>query len=270
MSELQEQVQGAEAEIEEKAEGLDAQFAAADAEADPAPPSVEEVAASIGWTPKEEYQGDPDKWKPADQFIRDGRKAERNMKRQLDEMRDTMSSVARTTGAIVQERIAQREAELSQQYAAAVEKGDPDAAWKASNQLRDLRDSTVPGRPAPQAETVEWAQKNKWLETDLVARNRALQVAQVYADNGYGAERQLAEAEAVIRREFPHHFRQGDTPADVNGVRTRASGQRKGGTTAADMPKVHQEIAADLIDRGLIPDKEAYARNYFAGQGKGQ
>lgn len=273
MSDVQEQAEAADTETEAKGEALDAQFAAADAEANPeqtAPLSLEDVAASIGWTPKEQYRGDPDKWKPADQFIVDGRKSERNMKRQLDEMRGTMESVAKTTGAIMAERIAQAEAALSARYAKAVDEGDHDAAWQVSNQIRDLRERTAPQRPGPLPETIEWAKKNSWMDTDLVARNRALQVAQIYADNGYGPADQIAQAEAVIRREFPHHFSGGEKAPDVNGPRSRASGASRGGTTFDDMPKVHKDIAADLLERGLINDKNAYARNYFAGLGKGK
>lgn len=258
-------------EAEAKGEVLKDQFAAADAEAEPeAPPTVEELAESIGWTPKDRFKGNPDNWKPAAEFIKAGRNESRNLKAKLDRVEQTLDTVAKTTGAVVAEQIAKKHAQLEAQYAAAVERGDPDEAWKAANQIMRLQDTAQPAAAQPSQSTVEWAERNQWMKTDPVARARAIQVADLYAREGASAEQQTSAAEQIIRREFPHHFAGNERAAEVNGVRTRASGGAKRGTTAADMPKEAQKIADDLVERGLIPDREAYARNYFAQAAKGR
>lgn len=258
-------------EVEEKGEALDDQFAAADAEAEVAdPPSVEEVAKSIGWTPKDQFDGPEDKWKPADQFIKDGRKSQRKMRERLDQMTATLDTVAKTTGAVMAEKIAEARAQAAQEYASAVERGDPDAAWKAANKIQTIDSSSQPQAAAPMPETVEWAKRNAWMGKDPVATQYAIEVADMWARRGASAEVQTAKAEEAVRREFPHHFAQPERAAEVNGVRSRASGGQRKGNTAADMPKQAQAIADDLVDRGLIPDREAYARNYFAQAAKGK
>lgn len=272
MAEL-DQATEAETEVEEKSAEVADQFAEADAAADPEPQpqqSVEELASELGWTPKEKFKGDPEKWKPADQFIIDGRKAERNMKRSLEEMRSQMDVIARTNGAIMAEKLQKQQQELAQRYQQAVEAGDPDEAWKAANEIRDLRARAVPQPTAPTGHTVEWAERNPWLKSDPMARARAIEVAEYYARDGQPAEVQTAEAEKVIRREFPHHFSGGEQPASVNGVRSRTVERTPRGTTFKDMPKAAQDIATDLKDRGLIDDVNHYARNYFAQAGKGK
>jgi hypothetical protein len=268
MAELEEQqAEEVSTEVEEKGAEVADQFAEADAKAEPeALPSVEEVAASIGWTPKDKFTGPEEKWKPAHQFIIDGRKAERNMKRNLEEMRATLDTVSKTSASIMEEKLRDQADALAAKYEAAVEAGDTKAAATA---LRDhdriMAKAKEPAteRAAPSAETEAWASKNARVLKDPLAAQRAIELCEPYAKANYSAADQLAAIDPIMRREFPHLF--DDKPAaSVEGVRTRTSVQQKRGKTAADMPKEAQVIANDMAERGLIKSPEDYARNYFA------
>lgn len=265
-------------EVEDKAAAVDEQFAAADAEADPnaeppAPPTVEEVAASIGWTPKDKFTGPEDKWKPADKFIIDGRKAERNMKRSLEEMRSTLDTVSKTSASIMEEKLRDQAEALAAKYETAVEAGDTKVAAAA---LRDhdrvqakLDGKDTATRPAPSSETEAWASKNARVLKDPLAQQRAVQLCEPYAKANYSAADQLAAIDPILRREFPHLF--DDKPAPgVEAPRSRTAAAQKRANTFGDMPKEAQEIAKDMADRKLINSPEDYARNYFAQQAKGQ
>ena len=48
-------------------------------DAPPPAPSVEELAQRMGWKPKEQFRGDPDKWRPADEFILQGHEIQRSL-----------------------------------------------------------------------------------------------------------------------------------------------------------------------------------------------
>lgn len=245
------------------------QFAAADQGADPneATPSIEEVASELGWVPQDKFRGPTEKWKPAAQFIRDGRSIQEKSARELKEVRQTLDVVARTSGAILAERLQDERARLASQYAAAVEKGDPDAAWRASNAIRaiDTQAATVTSpvrRPEP--ETEQWVSKNTRVMKDPIASKRALAICDEYARAGYSTQDQLANTEQLMRREFPHLF-DDKPPPQVNGAATRnTAAQATGAKTARDMPKAAQDVAKDMVDRGLIPNVDAYAKNYFA------
>lgn len=272
MAELEEkQAEAVSTEVEEKGKEVEEQFAAADTKAEPeAPRSVEEVAASIGWTPEDKFTGPKEKWKPADQFIIDGRKAERNMKRRLDEMSSTLDNVSKTTAAVLEERLKEQRQDLAAQYAAAVEKGDPDEAWKISNEIHAMRTPATAERRGPAPETEEWATKNARILKDPLAAQRAVALCEPYAKQNWAAADQLAAIDPILRREFPHLF-DDKAPASVEGVRSRASGgPKRGGQAYADMPQIHKELADDYFDRGLIKDKEFYARKYFAEIAKGK
>lgn len=273
MAELEEkQAEAVSTEVEEKGAEVADQFAAADEKGEAAAPlSVEELAASIGWTPKDKFTGPEEKWKPADQFITDGRKAERNMKRSLEEMRATLNTVSKTSAAIMEDKLREQADALASRYEAAVEAGDTKAAAAA---LRDhdriVNRGTATERAAPSQDTVSWAEKNARVLKDPLASQRAVALCEPYAKANYSAADQLAAIDPILRREFPHLF-DDKAPASVEGVRSRASGGvKRGGQAYADMPQIHKELADDYFDRGLIKDKEFYARKYFAEIAKGK
>lgn len=260
-----------EQEVLEGAETVEDQFAAADAAGDPEgaeTPSIEEIAGRMGWVPKEKFRGEETKWKPADQFILDGKDIQERQSRELRNIRDTVETIKATTASVLQERLAEQAADLSARYASAVEKGDPDETWAAANELMRLRESAAPRRAAPAPETNEWVQKNSRVMNDPLAAQRALQVCDAYARVGQSTVEQLQNTEAVMRREFPHLFEDKAAPS-VNAPNSRSTAATaKTGKSAADLPREARAVADDLVDRGLIKSADDYARNYFAAQAK--
>jgi DNA-binding XRE family transcriptional regulator len=251
-----------------EAQKVEEQFAAADANADPNPPSIEDLASEIGWVPQDKFSGPSEKWKPADQFIREGRKIQDLQSRELKSIRETLQTVQATSATLFQSKLAEQHAELSRKYAAAIEKGDPDEAWKAANQIRDLQAraaAPIGSTPTPAPETEQWVSKNKRLWGDPVARNDALAICNAYATdypNSSPAE-QLAYTESHMRARYPHLF-DDKPPPQVNGNIQRNSAAPARGKTIADLPKEARAIAEDYVERGLIPNVELYAKNYFA------
>jgi hypothetical protein len=267
---MAEQEQQLEEQQNEEQQAVEDQFAAADAEADPnEAPSVEEIASRMGWVPKEKFRGEDTKWKPADQFILDGNDIKSAQSRELKEMRVTLDNVAKTSGAIMAERLQQQHEALAAKYAAAVEKGDPDEAFKLSQQIGDVinrKSGATTERSAPDQATIDWVERNTWMKSDPVAAQRAIAICDQYARAGLTPADQVAKTEQIMRAEFPHLFPQvnGKAPPGVNEPSTRTATPQRRGKTANDLPKAARDVARDLVDRGLIKDEESYARNYFA------
>jgi predicted ArsR family transcriptional regulator len=265
--------QAAEAANEQSA-AVEEQFAEADAQADPSNevPSLEDLASSMGWVPQDKFSGPAEKWKPAHQFIRDGKDIQERTSRELKEIRTTLETVSRTSGAIMAEKLQQQREELARRYEAAVEKGD---RVEAAEALRNFDATTAalnsgPPRAGPAPETQSWVEHNAKVKADPVAWQRALQVCDAYArsyPNSSPAE-QLAYTEQNLKREFPHLFDNKPAP-NVNGDISRNSGGvSRGGTTYADLPREAKAVADDLADRGLIGSKDDYAKHYFAEKAK--
>lgn len=237
------------------------------------PPSIEELAGSMGWVPQDRFKGPQEKWKPAHQFILDGHDIQTRTSRELKEMRTTLETVARTSGQIMADKLQQQHEELTRKYAAAVEKGDAEESFKISGQIHDIQQkakAVASPQSGPTPETEAWVQRNARVKSDPVAWQRALAISDAYArtyPNAPVAD-QLAYTEQNLKREFPHLF--DDKPApQVNGnISRNSAAPAKTGKTAADLPAEARAIARDLVERGLIANEESYAQNYFAAQAR--
>lgn len=239
----------------------------------PAPDPIADLAKSMGWRPKEEFKGDPNLWKPADEYIRAGGEIQRGQSRELKELRTTMDNIARTNAAIVQSTIAAEREKLIAKYNQAVEDGDAATSFNLGRQIDNLNQQaqTIVNPPpaAPPPEAQAWVQRNNWFNQDPLARDLALNVAERYARAGHGTEEQLQAAEREVRRTYPHLFgASSKPPPGVQPPASRSGASRRVGSTFADLPAEAKKIAQDMADRGVIPDKEAYAKQYWQNVGK--
>jgi hypothetical protein len=244
-----------------------------------AQPSVEDIASRMGWVPKEKFRGDEAKWKPASDFIIAGRDIQDRTARELREVRTTLETIKATNASIMEQRLREQEETLRERHAAAVAKGDQDEALKVGEELSGVvarREEVKAPAHTVSTETEDWIRKNEWFDPnstkfDPVANERAVAICNQYARAKLSQAEQLAKTEQIIRREFPHLFPADDKgPASVERPGSRAAAVTTGrGKAYADMPKEAKAIADDLVERGLISDKEQYAKNYFAQLAKG-
>lgn len=226
---------------------------------------VEALARDIGWTPKDEFKGDPEAWKPATEFIKAGRDIQRNLSRDVQELKANISNMSRTSATLLQQQLADRDAYWAAQHSDAIEQGDVNAA-NFANQQRGMvaQQYQQANRPVILPEAAEFAERNKaWFQRDPLATRRAFEVTETYAQAGKSAAEQLEAAELQVRKEFPELFGQAKPQANVNtqGQRTATASARKKGLH--DMPAEAQAVARDMVERGVIPNVDVYVSNYF-------
>lgn len=252
-----------------------------DADSDATPPDpveltdVEKVAQDIGWKPKDSYKGDPEKWRPADEYIRQSKNIEGTLKDSIKDLRSTVDRMAnasaKQTERALQEQAARFEAQLDQ----AVEDGDKEAA-------RDLRKAIA--KTEREIESVakaddpeeRFSKDNPWYGKDDDATAYAVAISQREAAKGKSVEDQLKAATDGVRKRFPELFEDGEkrqtlkAPPAVNAPASRSTGQRRG-TAYADLPadvKAAADKYADLFARKFSMDpakaKADYAKDYFA------
>jgi hypothetical protein len=215
-------------ETNEQSAAVENQFAEADAKAEPV--GLEQLASEMGWVPQEKFKGPTDKWKPADQFIRDGKDIQERLSRDLKGLRETVETIKLTNSQTMIDALAKQHAELSQRYAAAVEKGDPDEAWRAANAIQQVQARAANiGAPqvAPVApETENWVQRNDRIQRDPIAWQRALQVCDAYARANPSRRRRLSSSN-IPRRTFAANIRIcSTTRALPTSIRRRAETRR--------------------------------------------
>lgn len=227
---------------------------------------LEGIAREIGWTPKDQFKGDPEKWKPAEEYIRASKDINKSLSKDVRELRSTVENMSRTSATLLQQQLADRDAYWASQRAAAVEEGDNNAADYADQQRAAVQQEYARTmRPTITNEAAEFAERNRaWFQKDPLATRRAFEVTEAYAQSGAPAHEQLAAAERQIRKEFPELFSSAKQPPSVNGSGGRTagvSGRKKG---FHDMPAEAQAVAKDMVNRGSIPDTDEYVRHYFA------
>jgi hypothetical protein len=225
------------------------------------PEPIVNLATELGWVPKDQFRGDPDKWKPADQFIRAGRDIQQTTAKELRSLRDQVERMGSVTETIAQDRVAQARVQWEAEMARAVEDGDTAAAMKLARQEPTAKTAGT----TPDATVQQWAAKNTWMDTDPLAASVAREVSNRLAAEGYDTAAQLAAAEKEVKRRFPEHFPAATKapPATQTGAarNPNPSNRVKG---FADMPPAIQRVARDQVERHPGLTFEAIAKSYWA------
>lgn len=220
--------------------------------------AIEALASELGWAPKEQYRGDPDKWKPADQFIRDGREIQQSTARELRSLREQVERFGGVTTQLLNDKASERDAYWQSQFNQAVEDGDTERA----NTLVKQRPSSPQQQGAAPSEVVDWIARNPWYNSDPLAQARAYEICERLKH--LPIEEQLKQAERGIRKEFPEHFpAPAKQPPGVQTGQSRKAAPSNRAKGFAEMPPESQAMARDMVRRNPGLTIEAIAKSYW-------
>ena len=223
------------------------------------PISVEELATDMGWTPQEKWRGDPEKWKPADEFVRKTVDVNKGLGERLKGLETQISTMARTSAELTERAVAKERDRLLAERNEAFELGDQEAFNKAERELQ-----TLPAVKPEPPETISFKERNaSWFNKDEEATAWAINRAGQLGQQGIiSPARQLAIVEREARELFPEYFEEAPKPkaAPLNKPGNRgATPQAKG---YSSLPKEVQDAAVDYEKRGVC-SREEYARIYY-------
>lgn len=226
---------------------------------------IEQQAMDEGWVPKEQWEGDPDKWRPAREFIdrgelfkkiEDQNRTVKQLKMALDDLKGHHAKVRET-------EYARALTALKQQKKTALQEGDADRVVDIDDQIELVRDEQlrlkqqtmqeqVDASPAP--EFVEWVNRNKWYDTDDGMKGYADALGRRLAAAGKNPTAVLAEVEKQVRAEFPHKFRNvnRDRPGAVEGSSTKGGKGDESFALSDDERRVMQRF----VRTGVMSEKE--------------
>lgn len=258
--------QGAEGEVIAAPVIEEGREAKTQPDADP----VEELARDMGWRPQDEFKGDPERWRPARDFIKEGREIQRSLSSELKQVRTTVEDMARASAAMTARELAERDAHWEARFNEAVEAGDPEGARHAVAQ----RQSLVTAAPQATQSRTAFKERNPWFDTDASATRRAVELAGSYAQMGKTPTEQIELVEKDMRRERPDLYPEQKQAKPAPQVEAPASRQATTGKRVLgfnDMPVEHQKYAKELVSGGQIASTDAYVANWRAMQAeKGQ
>lgn len=249
----------------------------------------ETEARSHGWSPKDDFKGDPNRWVDAETFMKRADemmpllKADRDrIKRELDDLKKQVRR-ANDHFSKSEERAYQRAlSELQGQLDTAVQNKDGQAAREISTEIGKLsKEAAAPkGQQVSQQDLNEafadFREENSWYDRANMpnASEEAIE-ARLYADRmmekhlsktqDMGPAEFLTYIGGLVDEKFPElKGKPASRPKPnnpVSGGGTRAP-QGKRGQTFNDLPVEAQRICDKWVKSGLIKSREDYVKSY--------
>lgn len=153
----------------------------------------EAKASELGWVPKEKFRGDPAKhvdaktyWEKGELVLpivkqqrEEAKKEAAELRKQLAEVKGTMSDFQKFTEEAAERKYKAEVAELRAAKAAAVEAGDKIAYQRADDALEEIKEAkpqpvkTEPKQDVGDPEFEAWVKENDWYQKDASKRRLA-------------------------------------------------------------------------------------------------
>lgn len=157
----------------------------------------ESQAREQGWRPKDEYEGDPNKWRPAKEFVERGELFGKidHMGKELKETRKALKMLQEHHSKVKETEYTNALRELKALQKRHLEEGNSDGYLETTELLTDLkaeqkaREVVTQNTPAqPDPRFLSWTQENKWYQTNAEMREYADTVGMGYANRNPGID----------------------------------------------------------------------------------
>ena len=197
---------------------------------------IEVEAREQGWKPKEEYEGDPTKWRPAKEFVERGELFGKidHMGKELKETRKALKMLQDHHTKVRETEYNRALTELKALQKKHLEEGNSDGYLETTELLTDLKaeqkarevvQQNVPNQPDPRF--INWVSANKWYEKDAEMRKYADTLGAGYAASnpGIDPEEVLQYVTKEVRTRFSTKFvnPNREKPSTVEGASTGAA-----------------------------------------------
>ena len=251
------------------------------------PQETIDKALKMGWTPKEDFKGDPAKWRPADEFVQRGenmlpilRKANEKLEGRVDELMRTVKELADFNTKTEQRAYARAVADLEARRLAAVEAGNKDEFKAIDQEITELQKEIAQPQKQPNAaddpEFVAWSERNRWNETDEELADYAEFLAERLRKKGDKTTGKvfLDKITEGVKAKFPEKFKnpRRESAPSVEGGAPQAR-QSGGGKTYADLPADARAACDRIAKNGFGGDaalaaefRKNYVKQYYEGR----
>ena len=258
--------------------------------------TIEERASAMGWSPQENFKGDPERWVDAETYVKRGeefipflqadkRKLTQDveaLRGKLTQMEQTLKASSETIEALREyntkenkKAVVEQRKEIVEQLKEARTEGDIETEIELQTRLSetDAALKAADEKPTTKAEpaavdytkTPEWQsfiQDNSWFQTDMRRRALAMSLGQSMAEEGKLTGLTAAQRYALVAKEtlaimpMDSHRNGADK---VEGSRGGAGegGGSSGGKTFADLP-AEAKAACDRYAGKVVGEGRAY------------
>lgn len=227
---------------------------------------TQQEALSQGWVPKEEFDGDEEKWVDAGEFLRRGelfRKIESQSK-EMKDMRKALAEMAKHNSKIREVEYQRALDSLKQEKRTALSEGDADKVVEIDDKIdlvktqqrQDAQQAVQSNIPEVHPELASWISRNGWYETTPSMRSWADGRGVELAQEGKSPTDVLRTLEKEVKQRFsekfhnPNRDRAAAVEAPVRGRSSKADPEM-------ELTDVEKQVMNTLIRSGALT-KEKY------------
>lgn len=232
---------------------------------------IEQKALEQGWVPEEDFNGEPEKWVDAGEFLRRGelfKKIDQQNKK-IRQQDDLLQDLKKHYESVKETEFKRALEELRKEKKEALLEGDPDAVLEVDEKIESLREKRreeliEEQTKAAQAQTgenhpvfVAWKEKNPWYGSSLAMKGWADGLGAELAADGKTPAQVLEIISQKVKEEFPNKFRNPnrDKPDGAS-----APGSARGGSKSQEkleLTEIEQQIMNKFVRSGVMT-KEQY------------
>lgn len=233
---------------------------------------VEQKAMEQGWVPQEQWEGNPDDWRPAKEFVDRGELFKKidELKRENKSIKTAFDEFGKHHQRVKQLEYERALATLKAQKKEALEDNNAAAVIHIDDQIDNLketrqREAAVPqvqDVPAPDPVFVQWEARNPWYTEDIDMKAVADEAGRRVAASGVTDKHEIiAAVDRAVRRAFPHKFNnpKRNEPGAVEG--SSKGGRSREADESANMTSVERRIM-DTIIKSTGMSREQYLKEY--------
>jgi hypothetical protein len=238
------------------------------------PPAYEAEAREQGWRPKDEWEGDPEKWRPAKEFAERGELFGKidHMGKELKETRKALKMLQEHHTKVKETEYNRAIEELKGLQKKHLSEGDADKYLEATELLTDLKteqkaraivQETAPAQVDPRF--TEWTAKNTWYAKETKMRDYADMVGTNYASKNptLDPEEVLKYVTSEVKERFKDKF------VNPNRAKQTVEGSSNGSSTAKPEFKMsddERKVMNTFVRAGVM-SKDDYIKELKSSRG---
>lgn len=238
----------------------------------------EAEASAQGWTPKDGWKGDEDKWADAQTFVERGEKIAGILKSKNTRLEDRIQNLERSnkefgeyhkkTLETQRQKNADKVAELKDKLAQAVTDGDGQAYTRFSNEIETVQKEVPVQTDDAQVWNQlshEWARDNSWYSTNPKLAAYADGISERIKYEGYTGKAYFSELTKRVKEDFAEEF---ENPNKSKASSVEAGGKGRSDSKSqsyANLPADAKAACNDFVKQGFM-SKDDYVQQYFEGE----
>ncbi len=224
---------------------------------------VEQAAVERGWKPKEEYSGDPTRWRSAEVFMALDEPLKRieHQSKEMKQLRAALEAFQQHHTKVEASAFDRALASLKAERKQAMLDGDTEKVFELEEQADEVKDQRakllqtkpiVQDVPQPAPEFVEWQSKNSWYNSDKAMTAVADAYGKELHAQGYTSAQVLRQVSEKVKEDFPQKFKPKSVPAQA------VEGSSRGGSRSDGFEMSQQEvdIMRKIVRSGAMTEAE--------------